>query len=75
MVTLSLLPPRYARYSRLVLSSILVQSMINAAGGHILARAYVLPHVGDVFRACAVLTQLAINEGDRLFEVEYGDNF
>jgi hypothetical protein len=29
---------------------------------------------GDVFRACAVLTQLAIDEGDRLFEVEYGDN-
>jgi hypothetical protein len=29
---------------------------------------------GDVFRACVVLTQLAINEGDRLFEVEYGDN-
>ena len=29
---------------------------------------------GDVFRACAVLTQLAINEGGRLFEVEYGDN-
>ncbi len=30
---------------------------------------------GDVFRACAVVTQLTINEGDRLFEVEYGDNF
>ena len=31
-------------------------------------------HHGHVFRACTVLTQLAIDEGDRLFEVEYGDN-
>jgi hypothetical protein len=53
MVTSSLLPPRYARYSRPVLSSILVQSMINAAGGHILARAYVLPHVGRIFAAAS----------------------
>ena len=30
---------------------------------------------GDVFRACSVLMQLAIDKGDRLFEVEYGDNF
>ena len=29
---------------------------------------------GDVFRACAVLTQLTIEDGEPLFEVEYGDN-
>ena len=28
---------------------------------------------GDVFRACAIVTQLAINDGEKLFEVEYGD--
>ena len=29
--------------------------------------------VGDVFRACAIVTQLAINDGEKLFEVEYSD--
>jgi hypothetical protein len=28
---------------------------------------------GDVFRACAVMTQLAIKDGEPLFEVEYTD--
>jgi hypothetical protein len=28
---------------------------------------------GDVFRACAVVTQLTIQDGELLFEVEYGD--
>ena len=28
---------------------------------------------GKVLRACAVLMQLAINDGEKLFEVEYGD--
>ena len=28
---------------------------------------------GKVLRACAVLTQLAIEDGKKLFEVEYGD--
>jgi hypothetical protein len=28
---------------------------------------------GDVFRACAVVTQLAIQDGESLFEVEYAD--
>jgi hypothetical protein len=28
---------------------------------------------GDVFRACAVVTQLTIQDGEPLFEVEYGD--
>ena len=28
---------------------------------------------GEVLRACAVLTQLAIDDGEKLFEVEYGD--
>lgn len=29
---------------------------------------------GDVFRACAVLTQLAIEDGEILYPVEYDDN-
>ncbi len=29
-------------------------------------------HHGDVFWACMVLTQLAIDDGEVLFEVEYG---
>ena len=28
---------------------------------------------GDVFRACAVVTQLTIENGEPLFEVEYED--
>jgi hypothetical protein len=28
---------------------------------------------GDVFRACAVLTQLTVENGEPLFEVEYED--
>jgi hypothetical protein len=28
---------------------------------------------GEVFRACAVVTQLTIDDGEPLFEVEYGD--
>jgi hypothetical protein len=28
---------------------------------------------GDVFRACAVLTQLTVENGKPLFEVEYED--
>ncbi len=28
---------------------------------------------GDVFRACAVITQLTIEHGELLFVVEYGD--
>jgi len=28
---------------------------------------------GDVFRACAVVTQLTIENGEPLFEVKYGD--
>jgi hypothetical protein len=28
---------------------------------------------GDVFRACAVITQLTIKNGEPLFEVEYTD--
>ena len=28
---------------------------------------------GDVFRACAVITQLTIEHGEPLFVVEYGD--
>ncbi len=28
---------------------------------------------GDVFRACAVVTQLTIENGEPLFEVEYGN--
>jgi hypothetical protein len=28
---------------------------------------------GDVFRACAVVTQLTVENGVPLFEVEYGD--
>ena len=30
---------------------------------------------GDVFRACAVLTQLAINDGDKLFSCGYNDRY
>ena len=28
---------------------------------------------GNVFRAIAVVTQISIDEGERLFEVEYSD--
>ena len=28
---------------------------------------------GDVFRACMVVTQFTIQDGEPLFEVEYGD--
>ena len=30
---------------------------------------------GDAFRACAVLTQLAIDDGDKLFARGYNDNY
>ena len=30
---------------------------------------------GEVFRACAVLTQLAIDDGDKLFECGYNDHY
>jgi len=30
---------------------------------------------GDIFRACAVLTQLAINDGDKLFSCGYNDRY
>ena len=29
----------------------------------------------DVFRACAILTQLAIDDGDKLFARGYNDNY
>ena len=29
----------------------------------------------EVFRACAVLTQLAIDDGDKLFECGYNDHY
>lgn len=29
---------------------------------------------GDVFRACAILTQLAIKNGELLYQVDYDDN-
>ncbi len=32
-----------------------------------------LPSHGDVFLACAVVTQLTIENGEPLFEVEYED--
>ena len=32
-----------------------------------------IPNHGDVFRACVVLTHLAINDGDRLFACGYRD--
>jgi hypothetical protein len=35
-------------------------------------RHHIMMH-GDVFRACAVVTQLTIQDGEPLFEVEYGD--
>ena len=35
-------------------------------------RHHIMTH-GDVFRACAVVTQLTIENGEPLFEVEYGD--
>ena len=35
-------------------------------------RHYIMTH-GDVFRACAVVTQLTVENGEPLFEVEYGD--
>jgi len=33
-------------------------------------RHHIMTH-GDVFRACAVVTQLTIQDGEPLFEVEY----
>ena len=30
---------------------------------------------GDVFRACDVLTQLAIDDGDKLFTCGYNDHY
>ena len=30
---------------------------------------------GDVFRACAVLTQLTIDDGDKLFTCGYNDHY
>ena len=35
-------------------------------------RHHIMMH-GDVFRACAVVTQLTIENGEPLFEVEYDD--
>ncbi len=35
-------------------------------------RHHIMMH-GDVFRACTVVTQLTIKNGEPLFEVEYGD--
>ncbi len=35
-------------------------------------RHHIMMH-GDVFRVCAVVTQLTIENGEPLFEVEYGD--
>jgi len=35
-------------------------------------RHHIMTH-GDVFRACAGVTQLTIENGEPLFEVEYGD--
>ena len=35
-------------------------------------RHHIMMH-GDVFRACAVVTQLTIQDGEPFFEVEYGD--
>ncbi len=35
-------------------------------------RHHIMMH-GDVFRACAVVTQLTVKNGEPLFEVEYGD--
>ncbi len=35
-------------------------------------RHHIMPH-DDVFRACAVVTQLTVADGEPLFEVEYGD--
>jgi hypothetical protein len=35
-------------------------------------RHHIITH-GDVFRACAVVTQLTIKNDEPLFEVEYGD--
>jgi hypothetical protein len=35
-------------------------------------RHHIMMH-GDVFRASAVVTQLTIQDGEPLFEVEYGD--
>lgn len=39
-----------ARYSRPGLLSILVQSLVHAIGGCIFARAYLLPHIGFIYR-------------------------
>jgi len=36
-------------------------------------RHHIMTH-GDVFRACAVVTQLTIHDGEPLFEVEYEDS-
>ena len=35
-------------------------------------RLHIMMH-GDVFQGCAVVTQLTIQDGEPLFEVEYGD--
>jgi len=35
-------------------------------------RHHIMSH-GDVFRACAVVTQLTVAHGESLLEVEYGD--
>ena len=35
-------------------------------------RHHIMTH-GDVFRACAVVTQLTVENGEQLFEVEYED--
>ena len=35
-------------------------------------RHHIMMHV-DVFRACAVVTQLTVENGEPLFEVEYAD--
>jgi hypothetical protein len=35
-------------------------------------RHHIMMH-GDVFQVCAVVTQLTVENGEPLFEVEYGD--
>ncbi|KAL3765276.1 hypothetical protein ACHAW5_000277 [Stephanodiscus triporus] len=44
-----------SRYSRPGLSSILVQVGVNAVGGHIFARAFVLPHLGRIVRSDKII--------------------
>ena len=36
-------------------------------------RHQITTHHGDVFRVCAVVTKLTIQDGEPLFEVEYAD--